>query len=138
MARMLSSGISAWYAGEQILSEDMCLANDIVGLSRQFTTSAEQVVDASAPVIRAYGNAQGAFELAVLVDCVNKPEAMAELLLRTRFAEEHQTGVLELRVGGEVCRWQAGVSGVDAQMSFPPTGKVRVMFSYSFVLGALA
>jgi hypothetical protein len=136
---MLSSGISAYYHGAQILSEDMYLASDIVGLSRQFTTNASQVLDAAAPVIRDYGNAQGAFELGVLEDYPNKAAAMKELLSRTSFAEAHPTGILELRVGaGEemtVSKWRAGLSGVDAQLSIPPNGKVRLTFTYSFVLG---
>lgn len=136
MARMKSEGISATYAGEMILTEDQYLANDVVGLSRSFTTTAEQLVDASAPTIRAYGNAQGEFELEVQVDYRTKAEAMQALLERTAFAEAHQRGVLSVSVGGVEVAWHAGLQGVNGSLSVSVGGKMRLIFSYNFVLGA--
>lgn len=136
MARMQSMGISVTYAGEEILTEKQYLANDQIGLRRSFTTTAEPLVDASAPVVRAYGNAQGEYELSVQEDFGTKAEAMSALLERTNFAEAHQTGELCVTVGGVASRWQAGVQGVDCTLGVSPGGKMRLVVSYSFILGA--
>lgn len=136
MARMLASGITAEYAGAQILSESEYLAEDVVELSRSFTTTAEAVIEAAAPVIRAHGNAQGEYTLGVQVDFADKPSAMAALLERVQFAEAHQTGELRLTVGSTVCAWMAGLSGVQGALSLTPGNKMRMTVQYAFVLGA--
>lgn len=136
MARMQSMGISVTYAGAEILNERQYLANDQIGLRRSFTTTAETLVDASAPVVRAYGNAEGEYELSVQEDYGTKAEAMRALLERTSFAEAHQTGELSVSVGGVACRWQAGVREVDGTLSVSPGGKMRLVVSYAFILGA--
>lgn len=136
MARMQSVGISATYAGEVILTEAQYLTSDNVALSRSFTTTSEPLVDAESPAIRAFGNAQGEYELEVQVDYGTKAEAMQALLERADFAEEHPTGVLELSVGGVVRSWQAGLSSVNGRLGVSPGGKMRLIFAYSFILGA--
>lgn len=136
MARMKSEGIRVTYAGAVILAENDYLANDNVELSRSFTTTAEQLVDAAAPALRDYGNAQGEYALEVVADYPNKALAMQALLERTNFAEANQTGELVLAVGRVESKWRAGLNNVSGVLSVSPGGKMRLTFGYSFTLGA--
>lgn len=123
------------YAGTEILSPGGHIAAQDFGMSRSFTTAADSLLDASSPAIRAYGNAQGACEFAVAIDFDTEEEALSEALERTAFLEAHQTGTLKLTVGSKLHAWQAGISGTDWKLSYTPDS-VRLIFSYSFILGA--
>lgn len=133
--RIKSKIITIEYAGAAILSPGGHISGQDFGLNRSFTTSADSLLDAASPAIRAYGNAQGACEFAVAIDFDTEEEAFSEALERTAFVEAHQTGTLKMTVGSKLQAWQAGISGTDCKLSYTPDS-VRLIFSYSFILGA--
>lgn len=107
------------------------------GGSRSYSTTAEDVVDAATPVIRAYGNAQGSMNFDVCVDFESEGEAVAEAMQRMQHLDEHQTGDFTLTVGESVQRYAAGIQSADWSISYT-VDTVRLTFSYSFILGASA
>lgn len=133
--RIKSKIITIEYAGAAILAPGGHISGQDFGASRSFTTAADSLLDAASPAIRAYGNAQGAYEFAVAVDFDTEEDALSEALERTAFLEAHQTGLLRMIVGSKAQAWQAGISGTDWKLSYTPDS-VRLIFSYSFILGA--
>ena len=137
--RIKSNIIPASYAEQDILAPGQYIAADSYGFSRNYTTAAEPIVDAAAPVIRSHGNAQGSLRLPVCVDLESEPAALAEAMRRTAFVEDNPVGTLILTVGepnGEMCvsSWQAGVNSIDVSIAYSGKG-VRLTFTYEFVLG---
>lgn len=137
--RIRSNIITASYAEQDILAPGQYIAADSYGFSRNYTTAAEPIVDAAAPVIRSHGNAQGSITLPVCVDVESEPAALAEAMRRIAFVESHPVGDLTLTIGeqgAEICiaSWQAGVSAVSSSIAYSGRG-VRLTVTYEFVLG---
>lgn len=135
--RIKSNVTTIEYAGEVLLQPGGHLNGQNYGGSRNFTTTAEDVVDAASPVIRSYGNAQGSMNFDVCIDFGSEDEAITEAMTRTHHLETHQSGVFKLKVGATVNAWQAGIQSSDWSISYT-VDTVRLTFSYSFVLGATA
>lgn len=135
--RIKSNVITIEYAGEVLLQPGGHLNGQDYGGSRSFTTTAEDVVDAASPVIRAYGNAQGNMNFDVCVDFGSEDEAITEAMTRMQHLETHQSGVFKLKVGDTVNAWQAGIQSTDWRISYM-VDSVRLTFSYRFILGATA
>lgn len=137
MSRYTSKVTRVEYAGRVLYSgEDKTQSlAEFWSISRQYSTEAAEVVDAVAPVIRAFGNAGGNFPLSVCVDCRDEAEAFGTALEWVDWTDQHNTGELVITAGDKAFGWKAGVSGLEVRQTLTP-GKVRVTLSFSFVLGA--
>ena len=135
--RIKSNVITIEYADEVLLQPGGHINGQDYGGSRNFTTTAEDVIDADSPVIRAYGNAQGNMNFDICVDFGSEDEAITEAMTRMHHLETHQSGVFKLKVGDTVNAWQAGIQSTDWRISYT-VDSVRLTFSYSFILGATA
>lgn len=135
--RIKSNVITIEYAGEVLLQPGGHLNGQDYGGSRSFTSTAEDVVDAENPVIRAYGNAQGSMNFDVCIDFGSEDEAITEAMTRMHHLETNQSGIFKLKVGDTVNAWQAGIQSADWSISYT-VDTVRLTFSYSFILGASA
>ena len=133
--RLKSKVITVEYAGQKILEPGGHINGQDYGGSRSFTTTADDILDAANPQIRAFGNAQGSKELEVCIDFDSEDEAVAEAMIRQDHCERNQTGLLTFTVGNFSRSWNAGISGIDWRISYTPD-TVRLNVSYSFVLGA--
>lgn len=138
MARFRSKEISIYYAGSKLYDgydETQSLA-ELPSISRQYSTSAEQIVDAEAPIIRAYGNAAGGMSVSVLLDFQNEYTAFRHQMAWTNFADSHQTGQLYIDYGNrEEHGWEAGLESFEVETVYVP-GAVRLNLRFSFILGA--
>lgn len=132
--RIKSNVITIEYAGEVLLQPGGHINGQSYGGSRNFTTTAEDVVDAENPIIRSYGNAQGGMNFDVCIDFEDEGEAVAEAMQRVKHLEEHQTGVFSLTVGASQQRYEAGITSADWAISYM-VDTVRLTISYSFTLG---
>lgn len=135
--REQSKQLTVVYAGRTLLAPGDYLSEDVTVFGLSFTTQAEGVLDARRKVLAAHGNAEGSYELSTCEDFPRMEDAYARLLELSEFAEEHQTGVLTVRVGSQSRSWAAGLSGIDAQMQSTIGNKVRLIVRWPFVLGAL-
>lgn len=134
--RIKSKIITIEYAGQALLAPGEHISGQDYGGSRSFSTTAEDILNADTPTVRAYGNAQGSKTFDVCLDFSTEDEAIAEALTRLDFLEAHQTGTLTLTVGTVSRSWQAGVQSADWRISYTPDS-VRLTLSYSFVLGGI-
>lgn len=132
--RLQSKNTTAIYAGQEILWPGQCLDATDYGFARDFTTRAEPVILAEAPVIMASGNAQGTFSLPVCIDFFSEDDAFKEGLQRTAFVEENQTGELELTIDEVAQKWEAGIQRIDWKITHLPNC-VRLTVTYDFLLG---
>lgn len=132
--RLQSKNTTAIYAGQEILGPGQCIDATDYGFGRDFTTRAEPVIRAAAPVIMASGNAQGTFNLPVCIDFASEDAAFKEALQRTAFAEENQTGKLELTIDEVAQKWEAGIQRIDCKLIHLPNC-VRLTVTYDFLLG---
>jgi hypothetical protein len=135
--RIKSNIITIEYAGAMILQPGGHINGQEYGGSRSYSTTAEDVVDAATPTIRAYGNAQGSMNFDVCVDFESEGEAVAEAMQRMQHLDKNQTGDFTLTVGESVQRYAAGIQSADWTISYT-VDTVRLTFSYSFILGASA
>lgn len=134
--RLKSNIITIVYAGEEILAPGEHIFGQEYGGSRSFTTSADSILEAGSPEIRAFGNAQGIITVNVSLDFQAEDAALDEAMRRLDFAETHQTGELKLTIGSKSRSWLAGIDSIDWQQSYMPDC-VRLVVSYSFILGAV-
>lgn len=135
MSRYTSKVTEVEYAGRVIYSgQEGQSLTEFWNISRQYSTEAAEVIDASAPRIRAFGNASGDFPLSVCVDYASEVAAFAAAIEWADWADQHNTGDLIVRTGGKVFGWKAGVSSLDIGQSITP-GRVRVTLAFSFLLG---
>ena len=138
MARFRSKDTTIYYAGTKIYdgsNKNNCLA-ELPAISRQYSTTAEQIVDAENPVIRAYGNAAGAMSVSVLIDFENEYAAFRNQMAWTDFAETHQKGQLYIDFGNRAeTGWEAGLESFEVETIYVP-GAVRLNLRFSFILGA--
>lgn len=132
--RIQSKNTTVVYAGQEILGPGQCIDAADYGFGRDFTTRAEPVILAEAPVIMASGNAQGAFNLPVCIDFASDDAAFKEALQRTAFVEENQTGELELTIDEVAQKWEAGIQRIDGKITHLPNC-VRLTVTYDFLLG---
>lgn len=130
--RFRSEQTEVSYAGVVILGIGQRFGQDEFTCTKEYTTQAVPVLDADAPVLDSYGNAQGSTEFSVVLDFLTPEEALAEAMARQAHTDAHQTGVLSVRVGESVRTWAAGVQRFEARVSFPSRG-VRLTCSYAFV-----
>lgn len=140
MARARSKSITVTYGGSIIYdgsSPAQSLAERFT-LSRNYTTTAEPIVDADVPVLRAYGNASGSFPLTVHIDYGSEEDAFSAMMAWAAFADENQTGVLTVSVGALpddiVVRWDAGLEGLEIRTALFGSS-VRLSLAFSFILG---
>lgn len=133
--RIKSNIITIEYAGEVLLQTGGHLNGQNYGGSREFSTTAEKVIDADNPVIRSYGNAQGGMSFETCEDFDSEENAVEQAMLRMSFLERNQSGVFVFTVGESVNAWEAGVQSVDWSVSYM-VDSVRLFFSYNFILGA--
>lgn len=132
--RIKSKVITIEYAGAMILQPGGHINGREYGGSRSYSTTAEDVVDAATPVIRAYGNAQGSINFDVCMDFDSEGQAVAEAMQRTQHLDEHQTGDFTLTVGETMQKYAAGITTVDWSISYT-VDTVRLTVSYNFTLG---
>jgi hypothetical protein len=135
--RLKSNIIKITYDGAVLLEPGMHIDGSQYGFSRSFTTSADDVLDAVSPEIRAFGNAHGEMPMAIAVDFDNEESAFSESLDRVAFMEDHQTGILEITIGKKKYAWHSGISNVSTSLSYMPES-VRLIVNYTFTLGASA
>jgi hypothetical protein len=133
--RIKSNIISVTYADRDILLPGGHIAADSYGWSRNFTTTAEQLLDASSALVRSYGNAQGEFPLPICADFDSEPEAIQAAVEATKHAELYTTGTLRLAVGDKLIEWQAGVQNLSVLIQYMPSS-IRLTLTYNFTLGA--
>ena len=140
--RLKSKIIRINYADRDILSPGGHLAAENYGGSRAFTTTAESLLEAASPAVRAYGNAQGSMSVPICQDFASEPEALEAAFAAEEHAEAHQEGVLSFTVGDKTRKWSAGVTGFNWSINYAWTstpnsrGCVRLTLSYEFILGA--
>lgn len=136
--RTRSTTTSILYAGSKLLQPGDYFEGENYGASREYTTSKRDIIGASAPMIETYGNASGTFNFQVLTDFRSEEEAFAAALERVALTDSVQTGTLTLAIGEQVLSWQAGIQSVSWDMFYVGAGdksRVRLAFSYSFILG---
>lgn len=136
MARFRSKLTTIKYAGRVIYdgADDGQSLVSIPALSRQYTTTAEAIVDAATPTIRAYGNAGGAFPVAVIVEYHSEEAAFEAELGWADFADENQTGQLEVTVNGLTRSWEGGCESLQIEQQFS-ADSVRLVLSFGLIIG---
>lgn len=136
MARFRSKNTTIRYAG-RVIYDGSDAGQSLVSLpalSRQYTTTAEEIVDAATPTIRAYGNAGGAFPVAVIIEYPTEEAAFEAELGWADFTDTNQTGELEVTIGGITRRWAAGLDSLEVEQQFA-ADTVRLVLRFGFILG---
>jgi hypothetical protein len=136
MARFRSETTTIAYAG-RVIYDGSAAGQSLVSLpsiSRQYTTTAEEIVDAATPTIRAYGNAGGAFPVAVIIEYPSEEAAFDAELGWADFTDANQTGELSVDVGSITRRWRAGVDSLEVEQQFS-ADTVRLVLRFGFILG---
>ena len=137
MARIKSKNISIRYNREHLHNpnrSNVSLA-ELTGLSRAYTTTAEPLVDAANPELRAYGNASGIVTVSIVTDWSSENDAYKEMLRLSSFFDANPTGDLLIAMGSTQAMWKAGVESVEMQPEIMPKS-VRLTTTVSFILGA--
>jgi len=136
MARARSETTTIKYAGRVIYdgsSDEQSLVS-IPSLSRQYTTTAEAIVDAATPTIRAYGNADGSFPVGVIIEYPSEEAAFEAELQWADFADANQTGTLEVTVNGLTRAWEGGCESLQIEQQYAAKS-VRLVLSFGFIIG---
>lgn len=138
MPRYRNKNITAIYAG-RVIFDPTAQFNTIADIqyefSRNYTTGTESILDSDAPIIRAFGNATGAFPFAVCYDFASEEEAFSFLLELFAFTDSNQTGTFSFTAGETTVSYSAGLSGITARLEKPPAG-YRVTANFAFILAA--
>lgn len=140
MARFRSETTTIEYAG-RVIYDGSAAGQSLVSppsISRQYTTTAEEIVDAATPTIRSYGNAGGAFPVAVIVDYPTEKAAFEAELGWADFTDANQTGVLTVTVGfgddAVTRRWSAGIDSLEVEQQLAAEA-MRLVLRFGFILG---
>lgn len=137
MARIKTKQTVAEYAGRIIYDDSSPLQSlsDQWRISRNYSTEATAIIDRAAPEIRAYGNANGSFPLAVNIAYDSEEEAFQNALDWAAFADANQTGILKFKVGDTAQAWKAGLESFEVTPEYSPFYGVRLTLTFSFILG---
>lgn len=143
MARTKFKNITMEYAGADLLAGGM-LANVDGALSgaTRYNVQAVQCLGAAAVELDENGNLERECSVSVAVDYETEADMLADVLTRRGFADGHQRGVLKWMIEAEdeeaedvVMASAAALSGFNYSSTLGGRG-LRVVFEYSFILGA--
>ena len=136
--RLKSNVMSVVYAGRDLLGVGGYIEADSYGWSENYTTVAEDLLNAEAPELVTNKNARGEMQLPVCIDFDTETAAYAYSMAARNHALANQTGELSVAVGECLTTWQAGISSVAADFRYVGAGnlsRVRLRLTYSFILG---